>query len=269
MLSSIRGAIDKIANQQRANSQSKSNLAGYQQSLLRMLADMRLDPHEISALKNQQQGLALDSKTVYEIHCDMVSRVIDHIFADGMVTQEELNALSQISSALGVHTAHLPPDKLHRIQMASTVLSIQNGNLPSISPNQSAIRLVAGEILHAQIPCQILDERSYRQTVGGSSSVSFRIMKGVSYRVGSSRSRSYPVTHIVPVDQGTFIVTSKRLAYVGVRQSFNFEWGKIIGIDPMADGLMIASTSRKKTSLVKYGSSAYNEIIESVIMYYL
>ena len=269
MLSSIRSAIEKLANQQKANSQSKSHIAGYQQSIIRMLVDLRFDQHEVNALQKQQKGLLLNPKEVHTVHCEIVGNLIEQLFQDGMLTQDELIALDQIKTILKVSNAHLSVHQLQRVRLAATVIGIQNGILPNIEPGQSRIYLPADEVLHTQLPCQILDERTYRQFVGGSSGFSFRIARGVSYRVGSSRGRSIPVTEIVPVDSGTFMVTSKRLSFVGQRQNFGFEWKKIIGIEPMYDGLVIASSSRKKSAIIKYGASDYNEIIEAVILYYL
>lgn len=54
-----------------------------------------------------------------------------------------------------------------------------------------------------------LEEKTRRQYVGGSHGMSFRIAKGVYYRVGSFRGRPVETTEVIRIDTGILAVTTK------------------------------------------------------------
>lgn len=269
MLTKIKDALSGIVQQQKANAQAKDNLQGYKGSLVRMLGDMRLDPHEVAALQAQQRGLALDPQGVGRVHREVLSDVVSHVFSDGVVTGEELDAVAQIGTALGLGWHDLPPRQLHMVHIAGSIVNIQRGHLPVLAPQSTQIRPLPGETVHAEVGCQLLDERTYRQYVGSSSSTSFRIMKGVTYRVGSTRGRSIPVTEIVPVDTGVFSITDQRLAFVGARQNFSSPWSKVLCAEPMADGVAVSFTNKKKTALLQYQDATYAEVLAALLGRYM
>ncbi len=234
-----------------------------------MLSDMKLDDYEIAGLQAQQKSLNLPPDSVHQVHRELYSIVVDRIFADGVVTEQELEDMLRITEPLGLDWRDLPPHQLKAIQLAGSVINIKNGRLPEVAPHEAMIRTTPGEIVHAELYADMLDERTYRHYVGGSSGVSVRIMKGVSYRTGSTRGRSIPITEIVVVDSGTLSITSKRVAFIGNRQNFASDWTKVLSASPMANGVAFSFSNRKKTVLVRYQDSDYAEYMACLLSHYM
>ena len=59
-----------------------------------------------------------------------------------------------------------------------------------------------------------------RKYQGGSQGMSFRVMKGVSYRVGGHRGHITSETGVVAVSDGELILTNNRVIFRGDKKSF-------------------------------------------------
>jgi hypothetical protein len=57
---------------------------------------------------------------------------------------------------------------------------------------------------------------------------------------------------LVPVSEGYFIITNKRLVFSGNRKSVSTNLDKLLAIEVYADGLMLSSTSRQKPTFIKF-----------------
>jgi hypothetical protein len=89
--------------------------------------------------------------------------------------------------------------------------------------------------------------REYR---GGSRGVSFRIMKGVSYRVGANRGRMVTVGSTVEVaDIGVLSVTDRRVVFSGSAKTLEFRYDKLAGMELFTDGIRLGVTNRQNASL--------------------
>ena len=96
--------------------------------------------------------------------------------------------------------------------------------------------------------------RAPSQWVGGSQGVSFKIAKGVRYRVGQTRG------HIVPgeerptvIDSGIGVVTNQRMVFVGGKRSTEWAYAKLLGFSLEMDGMAIFNVSnRQKASGFAY-----------------
>lgn len=270
MLTKIKGAVQGWMTSQQQSGQQKSYLRGYADALGRMLMDRNLSPSELAALQAQQMSLGLDPAGIRNVHRDAFVHMSNAVLLDGVVTEQELQALEDVGNALGVDWTDLPTQHLHTYQVAYSCMQIQKGQLPVLDPNRTAIRELPGETVHAEVPAQILDERVVsRQYVGGSTGMSFRVCKGVSYRFGATRGRSIPVTAVVPVDRGVLSITSKRIAFIGTKKSFSSDWQKVLSAEPMLDGVQLAFQARSKSATVQYLETTYAEILTSLLVYYM
>lgn len=269
MFGRIKEAIESAIRENKEKATAKTNLSGYKDSVLRMLSDMKLDDHEIAGLQAQQRSLNLSPESVRQVHRELYSQVVTRIFADDIVTEQELEDMLRLTEPLGLDWRDLPPHQLKAIQIAGSVINIKKGRLPVVEPHEAMIRTNPGEIVHAEIYVDMLDEKTYRHFVGGSSGVSVRIMKGVSYRTGSTRGRSIPVTEIVVVDSGLLSVTNKRVAFIGNRQNFASDWTKVLSASPTADGISFSFSNRKKTVVLSYQDPSYAEYIACLLSHFM
>lgn len=79
---------------------------------------------------------------------------------------------------------------------------------------------------------------------GAHSSVSLRIAKGVTVRTGQFAKDPREILTII--DTGTFVVTNKRLVFVGASRTVNTTLSKIITVTPFADGIALSRTGKQK-----------------------
>jgi len=95
---------------------------------------------------------------------------------------------------------------------------------------------------------------SYR---GGSTGFSFRVMKGVSYRVGQSRGtliKNPPA--LSTLDHGTVHYTTDRITFVGNQQTRSWDVSKMLdlNVDHNGQTVMISVSNRQKPSGLQGGS---------------
>lgn len=99
---------------------------------------------------------------------------------------------------------------------------------------------------------EVVVDRRYE---GGSQGVSFRIAKGVNWRVGSTRGRLVSEKGNVPVDEGQFIITDQRLIFNGDIKSFDTNLTKIISVNIHPDGMTYSQSNRTKKRIVNFPSN--------------
>ena len=99
---------------------------------------------------------------------------------------------------------------------------------------------------------EVVVDRRYE---GGSQGVSFRIAKGVNWRVGSTRGRLVSEKCNVPVDEGQFVITDQRLIFNGDIKSFDTNLTKIISVNIHPDGMTYSQSNRTKKRIVNFPSN--------------
>lgn len=93
---------------------------------------------------------------------------------------------------------------------------------------------------------------------GRSSGVSFRIAKGVNYRVGGSKGTFVQGPDVpTPVDDGTAFVTNQRVVFRGSKATREWAWSKLVSLDhdDTLPWTSLPVTNRQKTSGLLYGES--------------
>ena len=94
---------------------------------------------------------------------------------------------------------------------------------------------------------------------GGSQGVSFRIAKGVSYRVGQSRGTlTKNPEQLQVVDQGSAIFTDKRIVFAGTKSNREWDFSKMVNVDVGTNGIYvnIAVSNRQKNSGLRASNDA-------------
>ena len=94
---------------------------------------------------------------------------------------------------------------------------------------------------------------------GGSQGVSFRIAKGVSYRVGVSQGTlTKNPEQLQVVDQGSAIFTDKRIVFAGTKSNREWDFSKMVNVDVGTNGIYvnIAVSNRQKNSGLRASNDA-------------
>lgn len=90
---------------------------------------------------------------------------------------------------------------------------------------------------------EVATKGTRRSTWGGPS---IRVAKGVSYRFGSSKSTYDSQPELRNVDEGTLVVTSERLAFIGAIRTISAKWRKVLSVTPFTDAVGVHLDGRSK-----------------------
>jgi hypothetical protein len=132
----------------------------------------------------------------------------------------------------------------------------------------SGVALKKGEVVYLTINGVGLVEprRAPGQWVGGSHGVSFKIAKGVRYRVGQTRG-TYQKGEERPqiIDTGLGVITSQRMLFIGTKRTTEWSLAKLVGFSLEQDGMAIFNVSnRQKASGFAYQPDV-DHIIDAVV----
>jgi hypothetical protein len=134
------------------------------------------------------------------------------------------------------------------------------GDPPSVAPG--FMGHAGEEVFLVGNGCALVEpRRGPTHWVGGSQGVSFRIAKGVTYRVGQTRG------HVVsgpeaptPIDMGRLVVTNQRAVFQGQKQGREWLWPKLTGFahDSSTPYTSFQVSNRQKVSGILYDSEHAN-----------
>src|SRR5262249_11611448 len=125
-----------------------------------------------------------------------------------------------------------------KIVKAGVIRDVLNGVIPrrmKVEANLPINLQKDEEVVWAFPGCEYLEDKTRRQYVGHSQGVSFRIMKGVYYRVGGFRGEPIDKTERVHVDTGTVVVTNENIYFAGPIKALRVPYAKIVSFQPFSD----------------------------------
>ena len=108
------------------------------------------------------------------------------------------------------------------------------------------------------------EEKIYKQLIGNSQGVSFRVMKGVYYRVGQSKGYTQETARTEQVDSGMLGITTEHVYFAGQKQSFRISYKKIVSFTPYSDGIGICKDgvrAKPQTFITGEGWFVYNLVM--------
>lgn len=209
----------------------------YRKALAVALEDGVLSADEKQRLENLQRVLRIApevrTKILGEEAAPVLQRVLDGAIADRRLSAAEEALLDSICENLGVQ---LQLDAKTRATMERYKLlwRIENGDIPVIP---APIHLQRAESCFFAAPAQWLEWRKRTRTVGyASSGVSFRIMRGVYYRVGASRPHRVTTEGMEVIDVGSVVITNKRVVFDGQRKNGTWRLTSLLGFEAYSDG---------------------------------
>ncbi len=159
---------------------------------------------------------------------------------------------------------------MRAIQHTYQLQQIRNGAIPSLDPATTILRPKPGEVVHAETPASVRTTKMVSDGwVSGSSGFSFRIAKGVRWRVGGTRGHMLKTPKLVTESTGTLCLTNQRIAYLASSKAFSVVWSKVLAVDPYADGLTVHIENRSTAPSVIYEQSQVGEYIAAICACYM
>ena len=205
----------------------------------RLAAEFRENPRLAALAEKERKRHSDDAFRTYA----------ENVLADDHLTIDEELAFHEVGEALGIDP-DLQSGPYRDLLVRLVVAKANDGRLGVIDSPQLMTK--KNEVVHLETVAALMKEVTLREWRSGSSGVSFRIAKGVRYRVGNTRGRSVVVgTELQVEDSGNLSVTSHRAAYMGSRKTMEFPYAKLMGIEVFTDGISIRASNRQKTPLFK------------------
>lgn len=178
--------------------------------------------------------------------------VIEGLTSDKELSNQEFAFLNQLQEGLNLTREEIKFDDL--ILPYVYVMSIREENqLPTFSninfDDDSRVILKKDEKIHLGAFSIVKEIRTTSHSYeGGSHGVSFRIIKGVSYRVGAHKGQVRPVQSLVETSRGALIITNKRLLLhpAANNKPMDIPIKKIASFRCYPDGLEIYKAGREK-----------------------
>jgi hypothetical protein len=120
---------------------------------------------------------------------------------------------------------------------------VKSGQYPSVP---TGIMLHKGEIALYAVPASLAEDKTTRKYVGGSTGYSIPLGHGFRFRVGSYQGHTISREQLTKVDQGTVIVTTKRIVYNGSRRSLTIPSNQVLNTVLYRDGVDVRTENRAK-----------------------
>lgn len=157
----------------------------------------------------------------------------DNALADDHLTDDEERALTALAEAVGFEQSDFQQHDLYtRLQVAK----LNDGRLPTVD----APRLMAkrNEVVYLETSAALMKEVAVREWRGASQGFSFRVAKGVRYRVGTTRGHLVNVgTQLQIADTGVLSITNQRAAFLGQRKTVDMPYSKLLGMNMFSDAI--------------------------------
>ena len=227
-------------------------------------ADGRFTEREMQSIQDQCVVLGLSPDDLKEVRVRAYRAAATTISQDSEVTDEELSDLEEIQKFLQIPEGDVATTKraLYRLRLIS---EISQGNLPTLDLQGVVLR--KQEQIHWIEAASLIEERVIRKTyVGGTQSVGFRVMKGVTFRVGGTRGHMIAERDMIPISFGDLIVTNQRVIFRGDKKSFQLLMSKLLEFEAYGDGLRLTDINGKPRAL-RIHEPSNTDIVAAVLSF--
>lgn len=196
---------------------------------------------------------------------------LDVALVDLNLSQTEVQRLDAVVDAFGLDATAYDEAGIRDKLVKALVLKDLSEGRPSTRVQLSTplpIALKRGETIQWMFNGVTLREpRTNYHYEGGSHGVSIRLMKGVSYRVGSHRGQRVQTTHIATVGSGDLAVSNNAVYFMGGTNSKKVTLSGIVSVDAFDDGVILTpSRGKQQIYLMPEPMFAANVILKSAAL---
>ena len=260
------GIFQTLVDKYKDTKQKSLNKKEFREALLQAASDGKLTKEEIDELDKKKGELGLTDEDTKGMKAEIFAAAFSATKADAQVTKDEEQELLSIQKYLGLADDEIQHNKkeLARLRLLN---EIQQGNMPTMPPITNLVTQKGEKVYWAE-PSILAEEKVIsRKYQGGSQGMSFRVMKGVSYRVGGHRGHITSETGVVAVSDGELILTSNRVIFRGDKKSFAVKLDKILDIQLFTNGFQFSENNKSKPRLVKFKEQGNHDIIGAILSF--
>lgn len=240
--------------------------------MVRLAKEAALGMHPIEGLSNELAGIAensfISSEQIRETLISGWEQAVSHFLEDGNLEIQEEDRLTSFAEHFALTQEDLDKNGAYTKFVRGAVLrELMEGKIPKRCQPVGALPFNfqrSETLIWIFNNVAYYEDKTRRRYVGGSQGVSFRIAKGLYYRVGSFRGHPVETTERVHVDTGILAVTTKHIYFHGSTKSFRVRFDKIVSFTPYSDGIGIqrdASTAKPQVFVTGDGWFTYNLLV--------
>lgn len=229
---------------------SKKIIGGY-------MVDYFLDKSTLAqSQSNCQQFLCrfpLSLSNKEYVYLLVLDKAAKNYLKNGLLSPSEKKKIEDYINGLGLQINNLPvqfnDSDIVKISQSLILDNLKRGIVPNCN-FQLPIILTKGEnLLWVYNDAELFVEKVEKEWVGRSRGLSFRIMRGVYYRVGQSKGKPIEKSHMQSCGKGQLIITSKNLIFYSPHKTQKIPYSKLVGITPYSDGIEIHKDGSKRMAI--------------------
>jgi hypothetical protein len=184
----------------------------------------------------------IPEETKQRIYSEVFDKAVEEYLNDGIISDEESTTVARFQQYTALPQQMLNANRsLERVVQAKILQQLFSGQplTSSISINGTLPFLFQKNETPIWVyrNVQYYEQKIKKEYRGRSQGVSFRVMKGVYYRVGSFKGTPMETIHNVHIGTGIVGLTEKHLYFSCPQKSFKIPFSKLIHIEPFSDGL--------------------------------
>lgn len=211
-----------------------------------LISKGEINEAEENLLKDLQSQLKIsDSEATnisFKCRQNYMDDLLKKIVADRMVSPDEWNDFTETARKLKV-SINIEGNTSEQLNRLKKYWLIENSDLEKLPVNLS---LQNGEYCYYTCQVDWLEYISITKRINYSGfTYSHKILKGLSYRVGSINLQKITANELKVIDTGKLFFTNKRVIFMGAIKNINIKLNRILSITPYSDGVEIEKDSGK------------------------
>ncbi len=195
-----------------------------------------------NSLKTISTDGYINSEKLKQIYLSAFDDAILNYLNDGVISEAEKRTVARFQQYTGLTQQVLNSNKsLEKVVQSDILQSILNGITPTPSITiQGTLPFMFDKnekTLWVYRDVELVEQKIKREFVGRSQGMSFRVMKGVYYRVGGFKGSPIETTQMLSVGRGVLVLTDKTIYFNCPQKSLKIPYKKLISIEPYSDGV--------------------------------
>jgi hypothetical protein len=184
----------------------------------------------------------INSEKLNQIYLNTFDDAILRYLNDGTIADVEKKTVARFQQYTNLPQQVLNSNKsLEKVVQSDILQSVLNGIIPTPSITiQGSLPFMIGKdekILWVFRDVELVEQKVQREFRGRSHGLSFRVMKGVYYRVGEFKGTPIETTQMISIGRGVLVLTDKTIYYNCQLKSLKIPYKKLISIEPYSDGV--------------------------------
>jgi Domain of unknown function (DUF4428) len=179
----------------------------------------------------------------------LLSGIFRQVETQEEMVEADLKFLADVGQTYSLGQTKSPElqDTIFRVGMREIIQSWERGEVPT--RQCGGLVLQRDEICHWEEGAGLLVQKIKHQCVGGQSSVSFRVVKGVRLKVGGFRGRRLDETVLESGGTGVLHITSHRVCFTGQQQAVSIPYKQMIGVIGYEGRFVVQTSNEKKPGI--------------------